>query len=142
MYLTCLRVYVFLHQNVNGELTNERAVQIHLYRGQLSGDNVSVYVVKGIVYMAEGRPFSEVCFPMRVRHNTSMAPFSGPVVVVLIRSRCPREQLLHALAVPRVIMVGRSASCSPDLDRGDFLLVNDHINFSGRNPLFGPNEER
>jgi purine-nucleoside phosphorylase len=51
--------------------------------------------------------------------------------------------LLHAVGVARVVLVGRSAACTSKFGGpGDILIVNDHVNFSGRNPLFGPNDDR
>jgi purine nucleoside phosphorylase len=52
-------------------------------------------------------------------------------------------QLLHAVGVTRVVLVGRSAACTSKFGGpGDVLIVNDHVNFSGRNPLFGPNDDK
>lgn len=89
---------------------------VQLFRGELKDGGASVFVFKGIHYVAEGRPFSEIVFPMR---------------------------LLHAVGVTRVVLVGRSAACTSKFGGpGDVLIVNDHVNFSGRNPLFGPNDDK
>jgi purine-nucleoside phosphorylase len=47
------------------------------------------------------------------------------------------------VGVTRVVLVGRSAACTGKFGGpGDVLIVNDHVNFSGRNPLFGPNDDK
>jgi hypothetical protein len=48
--------------------------QVQLFRGELKDGGASVFVFKGIHYVAEGRPFSEIVFPMRVRACTPDPP--------------------------------------------------------------------
>jgi len=89
---------------------------VRLFKAQLP-DGCDVYLVRTshLLAVAEGRPLSETCFPIR---------------------------LLHALGVSCVVFVGLSVSCDNNVNQGDLIIINDHINFSGRNPLFGRNEER
>ncbi len=50
--------------------------------------------------------------------------------------RAPLE-LLKALGATRVIMTNAAGSFRPDIPPGDLMLISDHINFSGLNPLIG-----
>jgi purine-nucleoside phosphorylase len=50
--------------------------------------------------------------------------------------RLPLE-VLKALGGDRLILTNAAGSMHPDLNPGDLMLLNDHINFSGLNPLIG-----
>ncbi len=50
--------------------------------------------------------------------------------------RAPLE-LLKALGGARLILTNAAGSFRPDIPPGDLMLISDHINFSGLNPLIG-----
>lgn len=50
--------------------------------------------------------------------------------------RLPLE-VLRALGADRVLLTNAAGSMRPDIQPGDLMLLNDHINFSGLNPLIG-----
>lgn len=50
--------------------------------------------------------------------------------------RLPLE-LLKGLGAEALILTNAAGSMHPDLDPGDLMLLSDHINFSGLNPLIG-----
>ncbi len=50
--------------------------------------------------------------------------------------RVPLE-LLKALGADKVILTNAAGSFRPDIPPGDLMLISDHINFSGLNPLIG-----
>jgi inosine/guanosine/xanthosine phosphorylase family protein len=51
-------------------------------------------------------------------------------------------RVLEALGVRRLIVTSAAGGLSPDLLPGSLMLVEDHINFAGINPLAGPNDDR
>ena len=56
--------------------------------------------------------------------------------------RLPLE-VLKALGADALLVTNAAGSMHPDLDPGDLMLLSDHINFSGLNPLIGePSEAR
>ncbi len=56
--------------------------------------------------------------------------------------RLPLE-VLKALGVDRLILTNAAGSMRPDIPPGDLMLLTDHIDFSGRNPLMGePSDAR
>ena len=56
--------------------------------------------------------------------------------------RAPLETL-KALGVERLILTNAAGSFRPDIPPGELMLLADHINFSGRNPLIGePSDAR
>jgi inosine/guanosine/xanthosine phosphorylase family protein len=50
-------------------------------------------------------------------------------------------RILKAAGVERLILTNASGGLSPDLVAGTLMIVEDHINFGGVNPLIGPNDE-
>lgn len=50
--------------------------------------------------------------------------------------RLPLE-VLKALGAERLILTNAAGSMRPDIAPGDLMLLSDHINFSGLNPLIG-----
>jgi len=55
--------------------------------------------------------------------------------------RVPLE-VLQGLGATALIATNAAGSVSPDIAPGDLMLIDDHINFSGRNPLIGEASER
>ncbi|HJR57684.1 MAG TPA: purine-nucleoside phosphorylase [Rhizomicrobium sp.] len=51
-------------------------------------------------------------------------------------------RILRAAGAERLILTNASGGLSSDLVAGTLVIVEDHINFSGANPLIGPNDER
>jgi purine-nucleoside phosphorylase len=51
-------------------------------------------------------------------------------------------RVLGRLSVPRVILTNAAGGISPNCSRGALMVIDDHINFMGSNPLVGPNDER
>jgi purine-nucleoside phosphorylase len=51
-------------------------------------------------------------------------------------------RLFHALGIKRVILTNACGSINPELQRGSLVLIADHINLQGVNPLTGPNDEK
>lgn len=51
-------------------------------------------------------------------------------------------RLLQALDVPSVIVTNIAGGLNLDYGEGDFMLIDDHINLMGVNPLVGPNDNR
>jgi purine-nucleoside phosphorylase len=46
------------------------------------------------------------------------------------------------LGVPRVILTNAAGGIAPNCSRGALMVIDDHINLMGDNPLVGPNDER
>ena len=51
-------------------------------------------------------------------------------------------RILKALGVERLILTNAAGGLRPDMPAGTLMIVEDHINFSGQNPLIGINDDR
>ncbi len=73
-----------------------------------------VVVLQGRIHYYEGLPQQEITLPIRV---------------------------LAALGVKTVVLTNACGGVNLDFEPGDLMLISDHINYSGANPLIGPNME-
>ena len=48
---------------------------------------------------------------------------------------------LKDLGIEKLIVTNAAGSLNKKIAPGSIMLINDHINFSGKNPLIGPNDE-
>jgi purine-nucleoside phosphorylase len=76
---------------------------------------VSVAVLQGRVHLYEGYSAKEVVFPMRV---------------------------LGRLGIRAAILTNAAGAINREYSRGALVVIRDHINLQGTNPLVGPNDER
>jgi purine-nucleoside phosphorylase len=86
--------------------------QGRLQIGTLEGRAVAV--MQGRAHFYEGYTMAEVAFPVRV---------------------------LRALGAPILIVTNASGGLNRHFKAGDLMVIADHINFMGTNPLIGPNED-
>ena len=84
-----------------------------LYLGRLN--RVPVAVMAGRVHHYEGYPFDQVVFPIRV---------------------------LARFGIKSVVMTNAAGSVNVNFSPGELMIIQDHINMMGGNPLIGPNEEQ
>jgi purine-nucleoside phosphorylase len=80
--------------------------------GRLSGQ--TVVAMQGRFHFYEGWSLQEVTFPIRV---------------------------MKALGVEVVLVTNAAGGIEPTWSAGDLMLIADHLNLTGQNPLIGPNEE-
>lgn len=76
--------------------------------------DVAVAVLQGRIHAYEGHDPARVVFPTRV---------------------------LAQLGVKTLILTNASGGLDPRMRPGDFMIIRDHINLTGQNPLRGPNPE-
>jgi purine-nucleoside phosphorylase len=81
--------------------------------GKVAG--VPVAVMQGRVHAYEGYSSEEVTFPIRV---------------------------LGRMGVKTLVLTNAAGGINEGLKQGQLVLIADHINLSGRNPVAGPNEDR
>ncbi|MCC7240419.1 MAG: purine-nucleoside phosphorylase [Acidobacteria bacterium] len=101
-----------------GEIPHWPASGVIGHAGRLVGGLVGgrrVMALAGRVHVYEGRPLARVTFAMRV---------------------------MGRLGVPRVILTNAAGGINTRFSRGTLMLIDDHINLMGTNPLVGPNDER
>lgn len=74
--------------------------------------DVEVAILQGRLHAYEGLPMNEVVFPIRV---------------------------LAALGISSLLLTNASGGINESYRPGNLVLIEDHINLSGQNPLVGPN---
>ena len=80
--------------------------------GRLGGK--SVVCMQGRVHYYEGHPMSALAVPVRV---------------------------MQALGIKKLILTNACGGVNYDFSVGDIMLIDDHINMMGTNPLIGPNDD-
>lgn len=80
--------------------------------GNLSG--TTVVAMKGRFHYYEGFTTQEVTFPVHV---------------------------MKALGIEKLIVTNACGAVNTDFSPGDLMLISDHINLTGNNPFFGPNDD-
>lgn len=76
---------------------------------------VPVIAMQGRVHLYEGYPVQQVTFPVRV---------------------------FARMGVGAVIFTNAAGGINLEYDKGALVLIRDHLNLQGQNPLVGPNEDR
>jgi purine-nucleoside phosphorylase len=80
-----------------------------------SVEDVAVAAMQGRVHLYEGYSAQEVAFPMRV---------------------------FACMGIKAAILTNAAGGINPSFGRGALVVIRDHINLQGQNPLTGPNDER
>lgn len=80
--------------------------------GSLAGKNV--VIMQGRVHFYEGYPMTQLGFPVKV---------------------------MQAMGADKLIVTNAAGAVNADFEPGDLMVIRDHINFTFRNPLIGPNND-
>ena len=83
-----------------------------LIAGELGGQRV--LCMQGRLHLYEGHPFSAITFPLRV---------------------------MHGLGVRTLVVTNAAGGINVNYSIGDIMLIADHINLMGGNPLIGKNDD-
>lgn len=81
--------------------------------GKVGG--VAVAAMQGRVHFYEGYPIADVVFPMRV---------------------------FGRLGIRAAILTNAAGAINPSFSQGALVIIRDHLNLQGTNPLIGPNDTR
>lgn len=77
-------------------------------------DSKTVLCMQGRCHLYEGYSMQEITYPIRV---------------------------LERMGIEKLIITNSAGGINPEFEVGDLMLIEDHINFMGDNPLIGQNEE-
>lgn len=101
-----------------GEVPHFPVSSVEGHKGRMVAGTVEgarVLLMQGRVHRYEGYAAASVAFPVRV---------------------------LHALGVRRLIVTNAAGGLGAGMTAGDLMLIEDHLNLTGDNPLLGANEPR
>lgn len=93
-------------------ISTVRGHRAELVTGMLSGKKIIVF--KGRLHYYEGYSMEEVVYPVH---------------------------FLKALGCPRLLLTNAAGAVNRNFKVGDLMLITDHINLSGQNPLRGSNDD-
>ena len=100
------------------EIPNFPVSTVQSHRGRLIVGDIqgcAVMAMQGRLHLYEGYSPAEVTFPIRV---------------------------MQELGVRTLILYNAAGGLNPRFNTGDIMLIRDHINLTGMNPLVGPNDDR
>lgn len=92
----------------------------------LGAASVKGHAGEFILFESSGRRVAAWCGR---RHRYEGAPWESVVMPV---------EMLRRMGCRRILLTNASGGINPALRPGDFVIVRDHINTSGENPLSGP----
>lgn len=78
-------------------------------------NNKEVCIMKGRIHFYEGYDISDVVYPVKV---------------------------ISELGIKTLIVTNAAGGVNTDFEAGDLMIITDHINLMGKNPLIGPNDEK
>ncbi len=99
------------------EIPHFAASKVKGHKGRLifgEVESLPILCQQGRFHYYEGHPMEKVVFPAR---------------------------LMAFMGAKTAIVTNAAGAVNPALQPGDLMLIKDHINFMGTNPLIGPNEE-
>jgi purine-nucleoside phosphorylase len=94
----------------------------NLVFGSWKGKNI--VIMQGRLHFYEGHSMQEVTFP---------------VIFLLFKQKI---KVLKFLGVEKLIITNSSGAVNTILKAGDIMIIKDHINLLGSNPLIGDNDDR
>ena len=100
-----------------GEIPNFQKPSVQGHKGQLCFCEIegkNVILMQGRYHYYEGYQMNQITFPIKV---------------------------LKLLGVNTVILTNAAGSVTPEISVGDIMLITDHINLMGDNPLIGKNND-
>ena len=100
------------------EIPNFPVSTVQSHRGRLIVGDIqgcAAIAMQGRFHLYEGYSPAEVTLPIRV---------------------------MQELGVGTVILSNAAGGLNPGFNTGDIMLIRDHINLTGANPLVGPNDDR
>jgi len=100
-----------------GEIPHFQSSTVAGHRGRLVAGllaGTAVWAMQGRVHYYEGYTMADVVRPVRV---------------------------MRELGVTTLVVTNAAGGLNPAFRPGDLMLITDHINFFGTNPLIGPNED-
>ena len=92
--------------------------------------HVKGHAARMVFGILSGREVALMCGRFHYYEGHTMKKIAFPVFV------------LHAMGIQNLIVTNACGGINESFTPGDLMLITDHINLTGNNPLIGPNDER
>jgi len=116
-----------------GGLAKEIAVEVEVPYGDIPGfplSTVESHAGKLLLGRLDGRPVAAMAGRFHAYEGYPLASIALPV------------RVLRALGAPVLVVSTAVGGMNPLWRAGDLMLIADHVNLLGDNPLVGPNDDR
>jgi purine-nucleoside phosphorylase len=124
---------IILGTGLGDQLPEAMKIETELHYGEIPhfvSSTVASHAGKFVCGMLSGKPVVAMRGRIHYYEGYSMQQLTFPV------------RVMKALGCDALIITNAAGGMNPQYQKGDIMIIEDHINLMGDNPLIGPNDDR